>query len=221
MHKIHFEYLLQDVRFAIRTLRKSWGFALTAILTLALGIGANTAIFQLVDAVRLRSLPVADPWMLAGVRVKSGTRGFGITAGDYDTMLSYPMWQQIRLHQQSFSGVFAWSPSSWISMGEGAQERRAQTLWASGEMFSVLGVAPIRGRTFTEKDDQPNCGLPGVVISYGLWQSEFGGQDLHRNVAVEPRVARPVDLPHSARPDRRDDLIRPQARAGSDCHREG
>ena len=176
-HKIHFEYLLQDVRFAIRTLRKSWGFALTAILTLALGIGANTAIFQLVDAVRLQSLPVADPGTLAGVRVKSGTRGFGITAGDYDTMLSYPMWEQIRLHQQSFSGVFAWSPSSWISMGEGAQERRAQTLWASGEMFSVLGVAPIRGRTFTEKDDQPNCGLPGVVISYGLWQSEFGGQD--------------------------------------------
>ena len=87
MHKIHFEYLLQDVRFAVRTLRKSWGFALTAILTLALGIGANTAIFQLVDAVRLRSLPVADPGTLAGVRVKSGTRGFGITAGDYDTML--------------------------------------------------------------------------------------------------------------------------------------
>jgi predicted permease len=174
---IHVEYLLQDVRFAIRTLRKSWGFTLTAILTLALGIGANTAIFQLVDAVRLRSLPVADPATLAGVRVKSGTRGFGITVGDYDTMLSYPMWEQIRLHQQSFLGVFAWSQSSWISIGEGAQERRAQTLWGSGEMFSVLGVPPIRGRTFSEKDDQPNCGLPGVVISYGLWQSEFGGQD--------------------------------------------
>src|SRR6266446_7027914 len=76
-HKIHFEYLLQDVRFAIRTLRKSWGFALTAILTLALGIGANTAIFQLVDAVRLRSLPVPHPERLAGVQVKNGNRGFG------------------------------------------------------------------------------------------------------------------------------------------------
>src|SRR6266404_2292426 len=176
-HKIHFEYLLQDVRFAIRTLRKSWGFALTAILTLALGIGANTAIFQLVDAVRLRSLPVADPATLAGVRVKSGTHGFGITVGDYETMLSYPMWEQIRLHQQSFSGVFAWSQSTWISMGEGAQERRAQTLWTSGDTFSVLGVPPIRGRTFTEKNDTPNCGAPGAVISYALWQSEFGGQD--------------------------------------------
>jgi putative ABC transport system permease protein len=172
------EYLLQDVRFALRTLRKSWGFTLTAVLTLALGIGANTAIFQLLDAVRLRSLPVANPAWLAAVRVKSGTSGFGITSGgDYDTMLSYPMWEQIRLHQQSFSGVFAWTQSSWVSLGEGAQERRAQILWVSGEMFSVLGVPPLRGRVFTDKDDQPNCGLPGVVISYALWQSEFGGQD--------------------------------------------
>jgi len=172
------ESLLQDFRFALRTLRKSLGFTLTAVLTLALGIGANTAIFQLVDAVRLRSLPVADPATLAAVRVQTGTRGFGITVGDdYDTMLSYPMWEQIRLHQQSFSNVFAWAQTGWISLGEGAQERRAQILWVSGEMFSVLGVPPLRGRVFTEKDDQPNCGLPGVVISYALWQSEFGGQD--------------------------------------------
>src|ERR1700730_7377290 len=86
------EFMLQDFRFALRTLRKNWGFAATAILTLALGIGANTAIFQLLDAVRLRSLPVADPTRLAAVRFKNGTRGFGITIGDYDTSLSYPMW---------------------------------------------------------------------------------------------------------------------------------
>src|SRR5260370_28744485 len=170
-------YLLRDVRFALRTLRKSWGFTVTAVLTLALGIGANAAIFQLLDAVRLRSLPVASPATLAAVRIQSGTRGFGITSGDYDTTLSYPMWEQIRLHQQSFSGVFAWAQSGWVSLGEGAQERRAQILWVSGEMFSVLGVRPLRGRMFTEEDDRPNCGLPGVVISYALWQSEFGGQD--------------------------------------------
>src|SRR6202035_5392426 len=98
--------VVQDFRFAVRTLRKSWGFTLTAVLTLALGIGANTAIFQLIDAVRLRSLPVADPATLAAVRVQSGTRGFGITVGDdYETMLSYPMWEEIRQHQQSFSNV--------------------------------------------------------------------------------------------------------------------
>src|SRR5229473_254297 len=171
------EFMMQDVRFALRTLRKSWGFTVTAVLTLALGIGANAAIFQLLDAVRLRSLPVASPATLAAVRIKSGTRGFGITSGDYDTTLSYPMWEQIRLHQQSFSGVFAWAQTGSVSLGEGAQERRARGLWVSGEIFSVLGVPPLRGRVFTEKDDQPNCGLPGVVISYPLWQSEFGGQD--------------------------------------------
>src|SRR5229473_588823 len=95
---IHFDFLLQDVRFALRTLRKSWGFTLTAILTLALGIGANTAIFQLLDAVRLRNLPVADPGSLAGVQIKNGTTGFGIQE-DGDNSLSYPLWQEIRLHQ--------------------------------------------------------------------------------------------------------------------------
>src|SRR5258708_34094392 len=171
------EYLLQDVRFALRTLRKSWGFTVTAVLTLALGIGANTAIFQLLDAVRLRNLPVADPARLAAVRGKNGTRGFGFTTGDNETMLSYPMWEQIRLHQQSFSGVFAWAQTGSVSLGEGAQESVARGLRVGREIFSVLGVPPLRGRVFTEKDDQPNCGLPGVVISYPLWQSEFGGQD--------------------------------------------
>jgi putative ABC transport system permease protein len=171
------EFMIQDFRFALRTLRKNWGFAATAILTLALGIGANTAIFQLLDAVRLRDLPVAEPARLAAVRIKNGIRGFGVTTGDADTTLSYPMWQQIRLHQQSFSGVFAWAQSDVITLGEGAQERRARGLWVSGEIFSVLGVPPLRGRLFTERDDQPNCGLPGVIISYPLWQSEFGGRD--------------------------------------------
>src|SRR5579864_2646308 len=171
------EFILQDFRFALRTLRKSWGFAATAILTLALGIGANTAIFQLLDAVRLRNLPVADPSRLASVHMKNGTRGFGFSNGDYDTMLSYPMWEQIRRHQESFSGVFAWAQTNSVTLGEGAQERRARGLWVSGEIFSILGVPPLRGRVFTEQDDQPNCGLPGVVISYPLWRSEFGGQD--------------------------------------------
>lgn len=171
------ESTIQDFRFALRALRKNWGFAATAFLTLALGIGANTAIFQLLDAVRLRNLPVANPASLAAVRFKDGTRGFGVTDGADDTTLSYPMWQQIRLHQQSFSGVFAWADSGALSLGEGAQERLARGLWVSGDIFSVLGVSPLRGRVFTEQDDQPNCGLPGAVISYSLWQNKFGGQD--------------------------------------------
>jgi predicted permease len=169
--------LLQDCRFAVRTLRKSWGFTLTAVLTLALGIGANSAIFQLLDAVRLRTLPVASPRELADVQVKNGNRGFGITTGDAETMLTYPLWEQIRLHQQVFSTAFAWANSSSATLGEGAQEHRALGLWVSGEMFPALGVPPLRGRMFSAEDDRPGCGLPGVVISYALWQSEFGGQD--------------------------------------------
>jgi predicted permease len=171
------ESLLQDVRFALRTLRKSWGFTLTAVLTLALGIGANTAIFQLLDAVRLRSLPVADPGSLAGVQVKNGNRGFGITISDNETSLTYPLWEQIRLHQEVFSNVFAWADSGSAALGEGAQMRRARGLWVSGDTFITLGIYPVRGRFFTAQDDKPGCGLPGVVISYGVWQSEFGGQD--------------------------------------------
>jgi predicted permease len=190
------EFMIQDLRFALRALRKNWGFAATAILTLALGIGANTAIFELLDVVRLRSLPVANPARLAGVRVKNGTRGFGVTTGDFETTLSYPMWQQIRLHQQSFSGVFAWAPSGVLSLGEGAQARRARGLWVSGEIFSVLGVPPLRGRAFTEQDDQPNCGLPGAVISYSLWQSEFAGQDsaIGSSLMVEGRPTKVIGV---------------------------
>jgi predicted permease len=170
------ESLVQDVRFALRTLRKSWGFTLTAVLTLALGIGANTAIFQLLDAVRLRSLPIPNPSTLASVQFKSGNRGFGIASAD-ESALTYPLWEQIRLHQQVFSSVFAWADSGSGSLGEGAQERRARGLWVSGEAFTTLGISPLRGRFFSTEDDRPGCGLPGAVISYALWQSEFGGRD--------------------------------------------
>jgi predicted permease len=165
---------LGDLRLSLRALRKSPGFTATAILTLALGIGANTAIFQLLDAVRLRSLPVADPQALAAVQIRGGNTGFGVTADE--TKLSYPLWQQIQAHQQSFSGVFAWNLNN-FHLGEGARERRAQGLWVTGEMFATLGVVPVRGRVFTAEDDRPGCGTPGAVISYALWQSEFGRQD--------------------------------------------
>jgi predicted permease len=170
------ESLLQDVRFALRTLRKSWGFTLTAVLTLALGIGANAAIFQLLDAVRLRSLPVPNPGTLASVQFKNGNRGFGVAVAD-EAALTYPLWEQIRLHQQVFSSAFAWAESGSATLGEGAQERRARGLWVSGDAFTTLGISPVRGRFFSTQDDRPGCGLPGAVISYALWQSEFGGRD--------------------------------------------
>src|SRR5271169_2416768 len=102
--------VLQDVRFAVRALRKTPGFTVTAILTLALGIGANTAIFQLLDAVRLRSLPVSRPQELAEVKIAGGNHGFGINNGQY-AQLTQPVWQEIRQHHEPFSGVFAWRTS--------------------------------------------------------------------------------------------------------------
>jgi putative ABC transport system permease protein len=165
---------LQDLRFALRTLRKSPAFALTAILTLALGIGANSAIFQLLDAVRLRSLPVADPASLVKVQIKGGFRGFGWRMNE--TALSTALWEQIRKQSAAFSGFFAWSSRAY-GIGRGDQARLAQGMWVSGEMFPSLGLVPVRGRLFTPEDDRPGCGISGAVISYSLWQGEYGGKD--------------------------------------------
>jgi predicted permease len=187
------ESALQDLRFALRSLRKSPGFTATAVLTLALGIGANAAIFQLLDAVRLRSLPVANPRTLASIQIHGGNRGFGITAGD--ETLTYPLWEQIHKHQQVFSQVFAWANSG-LSLGQVAQERRARGLWVSGEFFSGLGIAPLRGRVFSAQEDQPGCGLPGVVISYSLWQTEFGGRDsaIGQKLLIEDRPTEVIGI---------------------------
>ena len=165
---------LHDLRFALRTLRKSPVFAATAILTLALGIGANTSIFQLLDAVRLRSLPVADPASLVKVQIKGGLHDFGWSTSG--TALSTALWEQIRTQRKAFSGFLAWRSAPY-GIGEKDQERLAQGLWVSGEMFPLLGIVPIRGRLFTPEDDRPGCGISGAVISYSLWQSEFGGKD--------------------------------------------
>ncbi|HMD40393.1 MAG TPA: ABC transporter permease [Candidatus Acidoferrum sp.] len=166
--------VLQDVRFAVRALRKTPGFTVTAILTLALGIGANTAIFQLLDTVRLRSLPVSDPGALATVRVKGGLQRFGVSSND--SSLSYALWERIRSQQEGFSGIFAWVATQ-VPFGEGERQRLAQNLWVAGDVFPTLGVVPYRGRFFTSEENRFGCGTPGVVISYGLWKSEFGGRD--------------------------------------------
>ncbi len=168
------ESILQDLRYALRTLRKTPGFTIAVIGTLSLGIGANTAIFQLIDAVRLRSLPIPDPQQLVAIQVSGGNRGMGIS--DHDTDLTYPLWQQIRTHHEPLSHVLAWASDPFV-LGSGADHWHARGLWVSGGMFSALGVPPYRGRVFIESDDRPGCGVPGAVISYRLWQGRFGGRD--------------------------------------------
>src|SRR5215475_4260806 len=164
---------VQDLKVAFRSLRKSPGFAITAILTLALGIGVNASIFKLMDAVRLRTLPVPDPNRLASIEIRGGVNSF-IPVRPSD--LSYPLWEQVRDHQEGFSSVFAWRTNH-VRIGEGLDERKAVALWVSGETFNTLGIIPARGRFLTPEEDKPNCGIPGAVISYAFWQSQFGGQD--------------------------------------------
>jgi putative ABC transport system permease protein len=170
------ENTLQDLRYAGRMLRRSPGFTAVVILSLALGIGANAAIFQLLNAVRLRSLPVANPQELAEVRVAGGNGGYGVQTG-VNSELTYALWERIRQRQEAFSGIFAWGNAN-FSVGQGAEARRVSGLWVSGDLFPVLGVRPAHGRLFTADDDRRGCGSEaGVVISYEFWQSHLGGED--------------------------------------------
>lgn len=167
------ESTVQDLRLALRTLRKSPGFTLTAIATFALGVGANTAIFALLDAVRLRSLPVPEPQKLALIQIEGGNE-FGRRR--LPSSLSYAVFEQIRDHQRGWSGVFAWARDT-FELGKGVNAHPAEGFWVSGGTFSTLEITPYRGRLFTAQDDHSGCGIPGAVISYGFWQTEFGGRD--------------------------------------------
>jgi putative ABC transport system permease protein len=156
----------------VRMLLKNRSFTAVAILSLALGIGANTAIFQLIDAVRLRMLPVKAPQELAEVRLVDMKGARGGFARSYPTVTN-PIWEQIRDQQQGFSGIFAWGTDT-ANLAPGGEERPARMLYVSGDFFNTLGVQPALGRVLTTTDDQRGCGMPGVVISHGFWQREYG-----------------------------------------------
>jgi putative ABC transport system permease protein len=172
---LFFENLRHDLRYALRILWRSPGFAAVALLSLSLGIGANTAIFQLLDAVRLRNLSVKKPQELAMVRVAGGFQGMGLSRG-MDSDLTYPLWERVRDNQQAFAGVFALG-SSQISVGVGAESETVDSLWTSGDFFNVLGINAEKGRLFNPADDRRNCGLETAVVSHAFWQRYFGGQD--------------------------------------------
>jgi len=167
------EHLAHDFRHGLRALRKNFGFTAVAVLTLALGIGANTAIFQLIDALRLRAIPVKEPQQLFTVQLASTIGVRGDQASRYP-VLTNPVWEKLRDQQDVFSGVLAWGSNSFglTPAGEG---RLAQGLFVSGDFFHVLGVRSLLGRVFTASDDRPGCGLPGAVVSYAFWQRELGG----------------------------------------------
>ena len=167
------ERAAQDLKYALRRLLKSPGFTIAAVATLALGIGANTAIFQLLDAVLLQSLPVKNPQELAQVRIVDMDKARGGVFSGYPVVTNL-IWEKLREDHQGFSEIAAWSDTC-FSRDSGGDARFARGLWVSGDFFRVLGVRPTQGRVFTAEDDRRGCGLPGAVISYGFWQQEFGG----------------------------------------------
>jgi predicted permease len=165
------ETLAQDVRYGLRQLRRSPGYTVVAVLTLALGIGVNTAIFSLIDAVMLRMLPVEKPGELFQLQVGNADEGGG--GGAADSAFTTPMWEQLRDHQDVFSSTFAWAGTN-FDLAEGGTTRAAHGLWVSGGFFSTLGLHPATGRLIADADDRRGC--PAVaVLSYGFWQERYGG----------------------------------------------
>ncbi len=169
------ETLGQDLRYALRLLRLEPGFFGVAILCLALGIGANTAIFHLLDAVRLRNLPVEKPQELLEVEIGPDQH---CCSGNFSSRISnftYSLWDQFRMRQQAFSSVFAWAGHR-FNTANGGEVSYVDGLYASGDFFTTLGVRPALGRLLSADDDRPGCGAPGVMLGYLYWQREYGGQ---------------------------------------------
>jgi predicted permease len=168
--------MFNDFRYATRTLLRTPGFTIVAVLTLALGIGANTAIFQLIDAVALRPLPIPHPEALVEVRIVGTSRGFGVTNGRY-AELTRPIWEQLKQDQQALDGLFAWRPAD-IRIGERSNLRRADGIEVSGDFFSTLGVTPYLGRLLAMADETSACPASVAVVSYDYWRNEMGGRPL-------------------------------------------
>jgi putative ABC transport system permease protein len=159
--------LYQDVRFALRTLWANRGFTVIAIAALALGVGANSAIFSVVNAVVLRPLPYRDPQRLVALWIGLNQKGFD------ELEVSAPEFTDFRTRSSSFEKVAAYSAGGFNMTGAGEPER-IQGLSATADLFPALGVAPLKGRAFNEQEDKP--GSDGVVvISHSLWQRRFGG----------------------------------------------
>ncbi len=180
------DVLLQDVRYSLRLLRKSPAFTSIAVLTLALGIGMNTAIFSLIDAVLFRSLPASDPESLVVLkweaREEPDTDGMAIFGDCNDSFgkqlsgcsLPLPLLKEIPAQTDVFSNLAASTGPGQIDLGGSGPARRVLGQFISGGYFDTLGILPAAGRLFSATDDQPGA-IPVVVLNYKLWQSQFGG----------------------------------------------
>jgi putative ABC transport system permease protein len=165
------ETLWQDIRYGLRILGRTPVISGVAILSLALGIGANTAIFTLIDTVMLRMLPVQKPEELTQVRMREART----PNEEPNPTFTNPLWEALRDRQDFYSGIFAWSWSQ-FDLSQGGAVHSAKGMYTSGDYFSTLGIRPAAGRLITTADDKRGC--PGTaVLSYGFWQDHFGGAE--------------------------------------------
>jgi putative ABC transport system permease protein len=166
--------LWKDITFGLRMLSKSPGFTAIAVITLALGIGANTAIFSLMNQILLRQLPVENPGELVILRAPGPATGHISSDGDSTESFSYPIYKGLRDNNSVFSGILARYTFS-ASVANHGQTDRATGELVSGNYFGVLGVQPAVGRVFTPDDDRVPGAQPVVVLSYPYWTRHFGG----------------------------------------------
>lgn len=163
------ETIFRDIRYGLRILGRTPVISGIAVLSLALGIGANTAIFSLIDTVMLRMLPVQKPEELSHLLIQDPKSG----NGEADSTFSSPLWEELRNRQDVFSGMFAWG-STQFDLAQGGAVHDVNGLFVSGDFFETLGVRPAAGRLITTADDTRGC--PGVaVLGYGFWQHHYAG----------------------------------------------
>src|SRR5918911_2843041 len=165
--------LKQDIRYGIRTLMKNPGFTAIAVLTLALGLGANTAIFSLTDQILLRRLPVERPEELVVLRSPGSKSGHTWSDGDGSASFSYPLYKALREKNNVFAGLLARFAVPLSVAGDGQTERANGEL-VSGNYFNVLGVRPVLGRVFSDEDERAPGASPVAVLSHGYWTRRFG-----------------------------------------------
>jgi hypothetical protein len=185
---VSLEGLLQDIRFGARKLRKSPGFTIVAVLTLALGIGANTAIFTLIHAVMLKSLPVANPRELYRLGNDDNCCVVSGLQGNF-FIFSYALYQQLRDHTAEFSGLAACQaesqPFGLRRAGASSVPEPYMAEFVSGHYFLMFGVTAVVGRVFGAADDSANS-PPAVVLSYRTWRNHFGMDPSVVNSTVHP-----------------------------------
>jgi predicted permease len=185
------EIVLQDVRFALRMLRKTSAFTVVAVLTLALGIGANTAIFTVLDQLLLRLMPVKAPEQLALLSARG--RHYGNNMGD--NVISHPMFRDFQRDNQVFSGMFA-RRATQMNVSSGGRAERVAAELVSGTYFDVLGVGAALGRTFTPEDDRTPGGHPEVVLAHGYWHARFSADPdiVGKTLLVNGRTLRVIGV---------------------------